>query len=194
MDAISTAGLISRPVDSDQTVKSAVSLRGSPHARNVDVPICREKRPLGPLPYHGCVLPAELRRPGARILLPRRPRRRLVESPGTTWSPHVTPCFVRLTPSRHSGGDGRSPPRDLPTPRRLAAQLREEGIALLGFGRGSGRDPALGLLQMIKPVHLDLAGGHPGEHPVAVLSYSYWKSRLAANPAVIGSTILVNIG
>jgi predicted permease len=32
----------------------------------------------------------------------------------------------------------------------------------------------------------------PGAHPVAVLSYDYWKTRFAENPAVIGKTIKLN--
>jgi len=33
---------------------------------------------------------------------------------------------------------------------------------------------------------------HPGAHPYAVLSYSYWKSHLGSDPKVIGQTIRVN--
>jgi len=32
----------------------------------------------------------------------------------------------------------------------------------------------------------------PGEHPVAVVSHSFWESRLGADPSVIGNTILIN--
>ena len=32
----------------------------------------------------------------------------------------------------------------------------------------------------------------PGGHPVAVLSYAYWKTRFAGDPAVVGKTIVVN--
>jgi len=33
---------------------------------------------------------------------------------------------------------------------------------------------------------------HRGAHPVAVLSYDYWQSRFAGNPAIIGQKVLVN--
>jgi predicted permease len=33
---------------------------------------------------------------------------------------------------------------------------------------------------------------HPGAHPYAVISYSYWKSRFGSDPGVIGKTIRVN--
>ena len=33
---------------------------------------------------------------------------------------------------------------------------------------------------------------HPGEHPVAVLSASYWENQFSRDPEVIGKTILVN--
>src|SRR4051794_235353 len=32
----------------------------------------------------------------------------------------------------------------------------------------------------------------PGEHPFAILSYGYWKTRFNANPGLIGHTIRVN--
>ena len=32
----------------------------------------------------------------------------------------------------------------------------------------------------------------PDGHPVAVLSYAYWQSRFAADPSVVGKTVLVN--
>jgi len=32
----------------------------------------------------------------------------------------------------------------------------------------------------------------PGGHPVAMLSYGYWKSRFAGDPGVIGKTLIVN--
>ena len=32
----------------------------------------------------------------------------------------------------------------------------------------------------------------PGSHPVVVLTYSFWKSRFAANPAILNQTILLN--
>lgn len=33
---------------------------------------------------------------------------------------------------------------------------------------------------------------HPGGHPVVVLSYDYWKSRFASDPAILGRSIRVN--
>jgi hypothetical protein len=36
----------------------------------------------------------------------------------------------------------------------------------------SGSDPVLGLIQLIQPVDLDFAGGHPGEHPVRLPTQS----------------------
>ena len=35
---------------------------------------------------------------------------------------------------------------------------------------------------------------HVGEHPYAVLSYAYWQTRFAGNPAVIGQTLRANGG
>ncbi|MFI5184211.1 MAG: ABC transporter permease, partial [Vicinamibacteria bacterium] len=32
----------------------------------------------------------------------------------------------------------------------------------------------------------------PGGHPLVVLAYDYWKSRFAADPAVVGKTVLLN--
>jgi predicted permease len=32
----------------------------------------------------------------------------------------------------------------------------------------------------------------PGGHPVAMVSYAYWKTRFAGNPAVVGRTMIVN--
>jgi hypothetical protein len=32
----------------------------------------------------------------------------------------------------------------------------------------------------------------PGGHPVAMLSYAYWQSRFAGDPAIVGKTLAVN--
>jgi len=32
----------------------------------------------------------------------------------------------------------------------------------------------------------------PGAHPVAVLSYGFWQSRFASDPAIVGKTVLIN--
>jgi len=75
-------------------------------------------------------------------------------------------------------------------PMQVSHQGRTERIAgelvsgtffpVLGVGAALGR--------MITPED----DKTPGGHPVAVLSYDYWRSRFAADPHVIGQKILVN--
>jgi hypothetical protein len=48
MDAISTAGLISRPVDSDQDGEKCGVAAGITACEERRLPICREKRPWDP--------------------------------------------------------------------------------------------------------------------------------------------------
>src|SRR5580704_1440448 len=51
-------------------------------------------------------------------------------------------------------------------PSRAWRLVPVEEAGATGADRRSGCDPVLGLLQLIQPVDLDFAGGHPGEHPV----------------------------
>jgi predicted permease len=51
---------------------------------------------------------------------------------------------------------------------------------------------ALGLKPALGRLILPSEGTAPGSDPVIVLSYSYWKQRLAGDPGILGTRVLVN--
>jgi predicted permease len=72
----------------------------------------------------------------------------------------------------------------------------------LGFGNRTERAaaelvsgsyfPVLGVNAALGRVFTPRDDEHPGGHPVVVLSYSFWQTRFASDPAIVGKTLVMN--
>ncbi len=80
-------------------------------------------------------------------------------------------CRYRFFPAISAGGE---------TENVLGELVSGNYFPLLGVGASAGR---------VFTAADDL---HAGQHPYAVLSYAYWKTRFAGDPAVLGQTLRVN--
>jgi predicted permease len=65
--------------------------------------------------------------------------------------------------------------------------LSAEGVLVSG-----SYFPVLGVQPALGRVFVESDDVNPGEHPVVILSYNYWESRLGKDPSVLNQTLIVN--
>jgi predicted permease len=77
---------------------------------------------------------------------------------------------------------------------RFGTLLKAGGEAEASIGElvSGNYFPMLGLRAAAGRLYTAADDLHPGAHPYAVLSFSYWQSRFGGNPAILGQTIRVN--
>ena len=65
-------------------------------------------------------------------------------------------------------------------------------VAVVSIALGTGAFPVPGVGAAVGRVITPEDDRVRAGHPVAVLSYEYWRTRFGADPGVIGKTIVVN--
>jgi predicted permease len=105
-------------------------------------------------------------------VMPKQPRVSLPYDT-TTATPLFSGLFARTTSAFNVGFGGN-------TERVPAELVSGTFFPVLGVGAALGR--------VLTPED----DRQPGGHPVAVLSYDYWRNRFAADPDVVGTTITIN--